>query len=228
MNKTLLEIYHILLDNYHFQFWWPSKTSFEIIIGAILTQNVSWKNVEKALNNLRDKGILEPEKLLKIPCNELAEYIKSTGFYKQKAKKIFNFLEFFRRYDFSLERLKQKSIKDIRAELLNIKGIGKETADSIILYALYKPIFVVDAYTRRMFSRIGILDREDMKYDNVREIFEDSLPRDVILFQDYHAQIVVHSKEVCRKKPLCDMCILRSFCKFGIEVAIPKETSNLL
>ena len=214
MIEKLLEIYYIFLYKYHFQNWWPAQSPFEIIIGSILTQNISWRNVEKAINNLKTKNLLHPEKLIKTPLNVVGNLIKPTGFYNQKAKKIMNFLYFFSKYDFSIEKLKVKSIYSIRKELLDVKGIGKETADSIILYALYKPIFVIDAYTKRLFYRLGVLYSEKMEYDEIRKFFEKNLPKDVILFQDYHAQIVFHSKNICQKKPLCSQCLLTNFCQF--------------
>lgn len=202
------DIYNKLYKHYGSQYWWPGDSPFEITIGAILTQNTSWSNVEKAIINL--KPFLEIEILYNMEEEKLGELIKPSGFYNIKAKRIKNFLRWFEEKDFSFEKIEDLGVKELREQLLCINGIGRETADSIILYALEKPIFVIDAYTRRMFKRLGLQVPGD--YDEVRDMFENNLENDIKVFNEYHALIVRHSKEYCRKKPLCEKCFLRDEC----------------
>jgi len=206
MPANLLRIYSILLEHFGKQHWWPTLSKnkkLEICIGAILTQNTAWKNVEKALHNLINKNLLNLEALNKINQKKLESLIRSAGYYKQKAKKIKALVKFL-----------TSEKKPSRKNLLAIYGVGKETADSILLYAFNKPVFVVDAYTRRIFSRLGMLD-ENLSYDEIQEFFENNLPRDTELFKEYHALIVELGKNYCKKKnPLCKECPLSSICKF--------------
>lgn len=216
MNK-IAQIYEILLKEHGHQGWWPVKgedddkavyhtkdysfprnenEAFEIMAGAILTQNTSWRNVEKAIENLRQNRALNPEAIKKLKINKLAELIKPSGYHNQKAKKLKSFAEFY----FSGEKF-------ARENLLAVWGIGPETADSILLYALKKPYFVVDAYTKRIFSRIGLC-RIDDKYEDVQKLFHDNLPKDFKLFNEYHALIVEHAKACCGKKKSGDDCCL--------------------
>jgi len=207
MNR-IKDIYNKLYKYYGEQYWWPGDSPFEIVIGAILTQNISWENVEKAISNL--KPFLEPEIIYDMGEEKLSELIRPSGFYNIKAKRIKNFLKWFKEKDFSFEQPEEQEIDELRRQLLCINGIGRETADSIILYALEKPIFVIDAYTRRMFKRLGFMIPDD--YDEVRDMFENNLENDIKVFNEYHALIVRHSKEYCRKKSLCEVCCLRSSC----------------
>lgn len=190
--------------------WWPG-TPQEIVVSAVLTQNTNWKNVERALENIykytSEDRILEF--LYEIPLEELAQLIKPAGFYNLKAKRLKNLLNYLKEYDFNLERIKK--IDNLRDKLLEINGIGKETADSILLYALDIPVFVVDAYTKRLLKRIYGIEKE--KYDEIQEIFYKYYPKDVKLYQEFHGLIVEHSKAVCRKKPLCDICKMSVNCK---------------
>ncbi|MBU1976162.1 MAG: endonuclease [Nanoarchaeota archaeon] len=193
----------------------PPKTEndiLEIMLGAILTQNTNWKNVEKAIENLSKNNLINQEKLQQIPQNALAEFIRSAGYYNQKAKSIKNQIHFLE--DNPIEDLKSKKLEDLRKILLDIKGIGPETADSILLYAFQKPSFVVDAYTKRIFSRIGIIIADD-SYDQVKQAFETGLKQDVTLFKEYHALIVEHGKNVCKTHPTCETCILAHDCAFA-------------
>ena len=211
VKELLLEIYARLRRHFGYRNWWPGETEFEIILGAILTQNTSWKNVEKALDNLKKQGLLEPEKLRKVEQSKLEELIKPSGYYRQKAERIQRFLDFFFAppVNGKIELLKALPLKKLRKMLLEIKGIGPETADSILLYALNKPIFVVDAYTKRIFSRLRLV-KENISYDELREFFEKNLPRSVKLYNDYHAQLVELGKNYCKKIPDCSACPLRS------------------
>lgn len=192
--------------------WWPGDTPFEVAVGAILTQNTNWSNVEKAIGNLKAAGAMTAHGLRNLPPTELERLITPTGYFRQKTKKLHNLLDFLdHEAGLDLEALAQQSLEDLRPKLLSVRGIGPETADSILLYALNLPSFVVDAYTVRMFSRHGLLP-EETNYDEVQEIFEESLPRDVALYNEYHALIVRAGKEWCRKtRPRCPECPLRSF-----------------
>jgi len=210
--EKLLLIYEKLYDFYGPQYWWPANNWFEVTIGAILTQNTSWKNVEKAINNLKSNNLINPRKLYTIEKTELAQMIKPCGFYNLKSERIKNFLEWLKKYDFDELKIKNKSYIELRRELLKIKGIGKETADSILLYAFNFPVFVVDSYTKRLFDRLGLGLPED--YDEIQEFFEASLGKNEKLYNEYHALIVKHSKEFCKKKPNCFDCFLQSECNF--------------
>ncbi|MEW6679565.1 MAG: endonuclease III domain-containing protein [bacterium] len=209
MKEILERIYEILYHKFGDMNWWPGETQFEIIIGAILTQNTAWKNVEKAIENLKKENLLIPERINEIPEEKLANIIKPSGFYNQKAKKLKAFINFlFLRYNGSLEKLFEKGLFSLRKELLEISGIGNETVDSILLYAGNKPIFVVDAYTKRILVRHKIID-EKADYEDIQSIFMENLPKDVKLFNNYHALFVKLGKEVCKKtKPLCKGCPL--------------------
>jgi endonuclease-3 related protein len=206
------EVYQRLFVARGHQHWWPGETPFEVAVGAVLTQNTAWKNVEKAISNLKNASCMSSEALLAMPIEQLAMLIKPAGYYNIKAKRLKALLDFlFLKAGGDVSSLSSMPLAEIRQSLLSVRGIGRETADSIILYAVGKPIFVVDAYTRRMFSRLGLLDAM-MDYDEIRAIFESNLKRDVELFKDYHAQIVVHGKEQCRKKPVCKGCPLSDMC----------------
>ncbi len=192
------------------QHWWPGETPFEIMIGAILTQNTNWRNVSKAIDNIKNEGLLHPKELLK-HRRMIPKLIRSSGFYKLKSKRLISFLEYFvTNYDGEINRMNETKTDVLRSELLSIPGIGYETADSILLYANGRPIFVVDAYTRRIFSRHRFFEY-NRPYDEIRHIFESSLPQDVQLYNEYHALLVKLGKEFCKKnEPLCSTCPLRT------------------
>ncbi len=205
----LLKIFYKIYNHFGPLNWWPGDSPFEIMVGAILTQNTSWSNVEKAINNLKKENLLDPFKLLALPDDRLRELIRPSGFYNVKTKRLKEFLNFFiSEYQGNIEKMKKEDLWKLRNKLLKIKGVGKETADSILLYALEKPVFVVDAYTRRIFSRCGLVP-ENIEYDELQEFFMSNLPEDVFLYNEYHAQIVLLGKTYCRKKPLCEKCPLR-------------------
>ena len=209
---SLNKIFRILLKDHGKQYWWPGDTEFEIMIGAILTQSVSWRNVETAIDKLKQNNLLSPEALDSLEWDYIAPLIRSTGYFNQKAKKLKNYLGWFKGYNFSLNRLKEMDTAFIRSELLSINGIGEETADSILLYALSKKIFVVDAYTRRIFERIGILAGNE-KYSNIQEIFHQGFTGSLQDYNEFHALIVMHGKDVCKKKPVCIECCIASLCR---------------
>ncbi len=205
------KIYNILYKEFGPQKWWPTTTKnkqFEVILGAILTQNTSWKNVEKAIKNLKQKNLIHPTKIAKSNQKSLAKLIKPSGYYNQKADR----LKIIANFIIKNKNLEKQSIKIIRNKLLNVKGIGPETADSILLYALNKPSFVVDAYTKRIFSRIGLCKKE-IDYHELQKIFHKSLPKKTKVYNEYHALIVALAKKNCSKKPICRNCPITKLCK---------------
>jgi len=207
MQKILLKMHHILLNHFGPLHWWPGSSPFEIIIGAILTQNTSWKNVEKAIQNLKNRKILHPKALHIIDEKELSLFIKPSGYFNLKAKRLKNFLEYFmNNYKGDTNIMFLQDGKKLRKDLLTINGIGPETADSILLYAGNKPFFVVDAYTKRIFSRHHFISNEK-SYQYVQELFMKNLPKNVELFNEFHAQIVMLGKYFCTKiNPKCKAC----------------------
>lgn len=208
ISEQLTEIYRLLFESFGPQHWWPGETQFEIITGAILTQNTSWANVEKAIANLKSADLLAPERLNHISTTELAELIRPAGYYNIKTKRLKNFLAWlFENYDGRLENLEKLDTEQLRAELLAVKGIGRETADSILLYAFGRAVFVVDAYTARVAVRHRLAEPE-ADYEQLRELFQSNLPQDVQLFNEYHALLVRLGKEFCRPSAKCAGCPL--------------------
>lgn len=206
--QKLMDIYKRLYEHYGPQHWWPGQSCFEIIIGAILTQNTNWRNVEKAITNLKVKGCLSPEKLHHMPADEIAVLIRPAGYFNLKSRRLKGFLEWlFEKHDGSLANLELLPPSTLRQQLLSIKGIGPETADSICLYAFGKPVFVVDAYSARILGRHGFLE-PGCGYQDIQELFHSSLDRDADLFNDFHALLVQVGKQHCKRKPLCHGCPL--------------------
>lgn len=191
--------------------WWPGETPFEVMVGAILTQNTNWKNVERAIANLKRERVLDPKKLLELRPATLAKLIRPAGYYRVKANRLRHFLKYFvESYGGSAKKMAAKPTAALREELLAVKGIGPETADSILLYALGKPSFVIDAYTKRILSRHAMC-AEDDDYHALQEFFTDRLPADVQLYNEYHALIVETAKEFCRTTPRCEECPLNGW-----------------
>jgi len=209
-DKKLNNIFEILYNTFGPQHWWPGDSPFEVAVGAILTQNTNWSNVKKAIENLKKYKLLEPYKIYKIDHKKLSELIKSSGYYTIKAKRLKSFIDFLiKEYNGKIESMNNEDTLLLRKKLLSINGIGKETADSILLYAINKPIFVIDTYTKRILSRHGILTDKD-SYDYYQNLFHKSLKKDVKLFNEYHALIVKVGKTFCKsKRPLCDQCPLK-------------------
>jgi len=210
----LINIFNLLLSHFGKRHWWPGDTSLEIILGCILTQNVTWKNVEEAINNLKQKNLINLEAIIASSDESLGLLLRSTRYYNQKAANIKSFCHnMINNFDGSLDNLFLMDIPTLRKYLLSLKGIGKETADSIILYAANKPIFVVDAYTKRIFSRLGYFD-SNPSYDQVQTFFMENLPHDLYLFNEFHALIVCLGQNFCKNaNPSCKSCILESVCK---------------
>ena len=209
--KVLTEIYNILHKTFGSQHWWPGDTPFEIAVGAILTQNTNWGNVEKAIGNLKKARALDAKALLGMSHAELASLIRPAGYFNIKAERLGHFLSFLAtRYKGSMKRMKREDAHLLREHLLGVKGIGPETADSILLYALEKPVFVIDAYTKRILQRHKLVP-EKAGYHELQEIFHESLPIDTELFNEYHALFVMLGKHYCKPKPRCEGCPIEKF-----------------
>jgi endonuclease-3 related protein len=209
---SLEEIFGLLFERFGPLHWWPAETPFEVCVGAILTQNTAWSNVEKAICALKQAGIMTSEALHGSDPEQLARLIRPAGYFNVKSRRLKDFTAWlFLCHQGSLGRMFSVGWQELRAELLGVCGIGPETADSILLYAGNKPTFVVDAYTRRLFHRLGLLP-EAAGYGETRALFMNRLPEDVALFNEYHAQIVQQCKSFCRSKPLCSDCPLRGSC----------------
>jgi len=227
---ALLKIYRQLLNSFGSQGWWPvtppghnipvydkgprtSRQQLEVIFGAILTQNTAWKNVEKAITSLNSEELIDSKKILRMRKNRLAQLIKPSGYYNQKAIKLKEFCSHLKkRYNHNLKLMLEKPLKQLRKELLSVHGIGPETADSILLYAAGKPSFVIDAYTRRILSRYGLCSN-NASYDELKLLFESRLKKDARLFNEYHALLVKLGKDCCNATPNCHVCPLSKGCE---------------
>lgn len=250
---NLHDLYSRLLSYYGPQGWWPlirlqpgklnptergrytwyhpedydtpevSSDIFEIMVGAILTQNTSWENADKALGKLSNNSMLTSEQILHESEENLAELIRSSGYYNQKTLKLKNLARFITRNP--IQKLKSHPIDELRTMLLSVKGIGPETADSILLYAFKKPIFVIDTYTKRLISRIGLLD-EQQSYSEFQSYFHSQIPTDYRVYNEYHALIVQHCVRICKKTPLCSECWLSSSCMKKIPIK-PKKKKKI-
>ncbi len=208
----LTELYSNLRSHFGHQGWWPAQTKDEIIIGAILTQQTSWKNVEKAIANLRQQGLLDLEKIRRANQQSIERCIRPSGFYRQKAARLKEFAEHAYRAHHGIDKMLSMDSGELREELLSIKGIGKETADSIMLYAAAKHMFVIDSYTKRITSRIYGSDIK-IPYDELRFDIYGSIPEDLDMYRDFHAQFVALGKNYCKTKPLCNECPVKSYCR---------------
>ncbi|GBD97058.1 MAG TPA: endonuclease III domain-containing protein [Nitrospirae bacterium] len=209
--KVLTDIYNILYKTFGPQHWWPGDTPFEIAVGAILTQNTNWGNVEKAISNIKKDHALNAKTLHGMSHAGLASLIRPAGYFNIKAERLGHFLSFLaNHYKGSMKQMKREDADILREHLLSVKGIGPETADSIILYALEKPVFVIDAYTKRVLQRHKLVP-EKAGYHELQEIFHKSLPLDVELFNEYHALFVMLGKHYCKPKPRCEGCPLEKF-----------------
>ena len=214
---TLLKLHDLLLEYYGPQHWWPARTSFEVMVGAVLTQNTAWTNVEKAIANLHTAQAMDAEVILHTPQRRVAAWIRSAGYFNVKAKRLRNYCAWY------VDRGGEKKLRRVdtailRNELLSINGVGPETADDILLYAFHRPVFVIDAYTRRLLSRLQ-LAAGDESYEHLREHIETRLrgevrgKRDTVaLYNEFHALIVHHAKEVCKPRPRCESCCLAAYC----------------
>jgi endonuclease-3 related protein len=216
MASLMLQVYKRLLKTFGPQHWWPGTTPFEVMVGAVLTQNTNWQNVEKAIANLDQADLLEPHALYNVPEEELEELLRPAGYFRIKARRLRNLLKFLvERYNGSLEAMFQTDLQTLRKELLSVSGIGQETADSIMLYAGGLPSFVVDAYTFRIFARHGWIGF-DADYHQIQDYLQSGLPQDVQLYNEYHALLVYLGKHYCLKsKPKCRECPLNDLLPEG-------------
>lgn len=197
------------------QYWWPGETPFEIMVGAVLTQNTSWRNVERAIDNLKRNHALDPQTILDTHPKRLASWLRPSGYFNVKARRLKNFCRWYLQHG-GYPKLKRHSTEALRRGLLSVNGIGAETADDILLYAFARPIFVIDAYTRRLLQRLALIEGDE-DYETLRRIVERKLQSErdkVQLFNEYHALIVRHGKDVCRPKPRCGQCCLAGRCAY--------------
>ncbi len=215
---SLPDLYQRLFVEYGEQHWWPGETPFEVMVGAILTQNTAWTNVEKAITALKEADALNPDALRIRPLDELAALIRPSGYFNAKARKLRALGEYLGEYEDDIDAVfGSQPLNELREELLGLHGVGPETADSMLLYAGNLPSFVIDAYTMRVLSRLGIIDADERpSYEAVRALFHKALPTDVQLFNEYHALFVAHGKDVCKSRnPLCGECVLLEDCPAG-------------
>lgn len=204
-----------MLDHFGPTGWWPGDSPFEVAVGAILTQNTAWTNVEKAIANLKQAKLLSPHKIVRCPIERLESALKPSGYFRVKAKRLRSFCtHLLERYQGSMKRMARRPLDELREELLEVHGLGPETVDDIILYACEKPVFVVDSYTRRIFSRHGLVT-PDIQYEDLRAFFERALDSDTAHFKEYHGLIVWTGKHFCRTRPDCTDCPLASTLKRG-------------
>lgn len=213
---SLMTIYDLLYKAFGPRYWWPAESRLEVIVGAVLTQGVAWRNVEKAINNLKNTGNMDFKALLHLDEDTLSNLIHSTGYHRQKARKLKTLLTWINsRFEGDLDRMFNNPTAALRKELLNLWGIGPETADSILLYAGGHPVFVVDAYTRRMLSRLGMV-HEEIEYQELQSYFHRYLPPQPELYNEYHALLVKLGAEYCKKqRPGCGECPLKAGCRYG-------------
>ena len=209
----LQQVFDALFEAYGHQHWWPGETPFEVMVGAILTQNTAWTNVERAIANLRENDCVDPERILQTEPAQLADWLRPSGYFNIKAQRLRNFCRWYLN-EGGYGRLKRWDTHRLRRALLSVKGVGPETADDMLLYAFERPVFVIDAYTRRLLTRLGLASGEE-SYEALRAEFETFFgrePKNVDLFNEYHALIVQHAKDACRKRPVCPECPLAHLC----------------
>ena len=212
MPPSLTDIYERLLDHYGPQHWWPADSPFEVMAGAVLVQSTAWRNVEHAIDNLKASDSLHPDAIRSMGLDELERLIRPSGFFRVKASRLRALCDYLGdRYSDSIRHMAERPTHELRRELLAVYGIGEETADDILLYALDRPVFVIDTFTRRIFHRLGWCE-QDASYANLQAMFHQHLPRDVALFNEYHALIVRHGNTICRKRPDCESCPLLTDC----------------
>ena len=193
--------------------WWPGNSAFEIMVGAVLTQNTAWTNVERAIANLKQAKVLSPEAIVKVQPKRLATWLRPSGYFNIKARRLKAMCRWLIGRG-GVKKINKIPTNELRHALLAVHGIGPETADDILLYAFHRPVFVVDAYTRRIFARLGLIKGSE-NYEALRQLFENALATDVAVFNEFHALIVIHGKNVCRKRPLCGSCHLAEHCLYS-------------
>ena len=211
LRARLLELYRCLFEQYGPQHWWPGESRFEVMAGAILTQSASWANAAAAISSLKRAGALSAEAIREMPLDELARLVRPSGYYNAKAKKLKAMAEWLGGHGDDLDRAFDGDTAALRGELLSVHGIGPETADSILLYAAGRPVFVVDAYARRILGRVGIISGGE-SYDRLQRLLHDNLGADAALFNEYHALLVAAGKTACRRQPKCGECCIAGRC----------------
>lgn len=212
MALSFRQVYQRLHKQHGEQDWWPGDTPFEIMVGAILTQNTAWTNVEKAIRNLKAASCLDPKKIVGLQHGQLAELVRPSGYFNIKARRLRAFCEWLLSQG-GVAKLGRLNTPVLREKLLSVYGVGPETADDMLLYAFNRPVFVIDAYTRRIFSRLGLL-QGDETYETLRHLLESKLKADAALYNEYHALIVMHGKDICKTRPLCAQCRLSDRCTY--------------
>lgn len=208
--RKVRSVYDRLLKTYGPQHWWPADSAFEVMVGSVLTQNAAWINVERAIENLKGAGALSAKRIVAARHEQLAGWLRPSGYFNIKAKRLRNFCQWYLD-EGGMRTLNRRDTRTLRHQLLAINGVGPETADDILLYAFERPVFVIDAYTRRLFSRLGLITGEE-GYETLRHGFENALGPDVQVFNEYHALIVIHAKDTCKAKPRCGECALQKQC----------------
>jgi endonuclease-3 related protein len=222
--QKLMQMFDLMLNHFGPQKWWPAETVLEVMVGAVLTQNTNWKNVEKAIENLKENGLISVAKLNAAPSGELARLIRPAGYYNIKTKRLKNLMNFIaERYQEDLSLFMDDDTQTIRQGLLSVNGVGPETADSILLYAASRPVFVIDAYTYRILNRHGMVPDENATYDVLQDLFMDHLKEDPPLFSEFHALIVQTGKNYCKRRPLCEGCPLE---KWGPTNAVKSQENS--
>ena len=217
IGERILEVYRLLLGRYGPQGWWPAESRFEMMVGAVLTQAAAWGNVEKAIANLKEAGAMSPGAIRDMPESRLARLVYPSGYYNAKARKLKTLAEFLgSRFGDDIDAMAREDAWELRPELLEVHGIGEETADDILLYPLGKPVFVIDTYTKRLFFRLGLAP-ERGSYSLYQALFMENLPADAALMGEIHALIDHHASRVCRPKPSCEGCCLLEICPTGAE-----------
>ena len=214
--RIVRQVYDLLYERYGPQGWWPAKTKLEVVLGAILVQSTAWGNAAKALDAIREAGVLDVTALARLSEGEIAELVRSSGFYTVKASRVKAFVEHVMEgYGGDLDTMLDQEVAELRRELMGIHGIGEETADCIVLYAAGKPTFVIDEYTRRIVGRLGVWPRGRGTYGDYQRVFEEALGSEAGVFGEYHALLIALGKDVCRKSPLCLGCALKQVCEYG-------------
>ena len=220
-NSSIKQIYAALQDQRGTQGWWPAENKFEILVGAVLTQNTAWLNVEKAIQSLKSQRLLAPQAMIDCGQQSLAQHIRSSGTFNVKARRLLALAKWYVANG-EFENITHWSTATLRRSLLAVHGIGPETADAIILYAFERAVFVVDAYTKRIFSRLGMVE-DNSDYESLRNFFENNLEPNAALFGEFHAHIVEHAKNVCKVQPRCGRCVLRGGCRFYSQQELPRK-----
>ena len=213
----LIDVYNTLLSKYGPQGWWPGEGPLDVVIGAILTQNTAWSNVEKAITNLKMSNLWSLESIHRSSQEDLASVVLSSGYFNQKARKLKAFAEhIYIKHEGDLAKFLNQELTCLRKELLSIYGIGPETADDILVYAAEKPSFIIDVYTKRILGRLGIIDfKHRARYEDYQKLIQDQLPQDVQLFNEFHALLDNHAKLICKKSPICSECVLIDDCNWA-------------